>query len=206
MSVYFIYQSAAGAALMKIGRAKDIYRRRVTLQTGNPHPLLIVGWIETTSDHALEKALHGKYRAKRTSGEWFHLEPADILDDLKLAGSDGFLARNADAFEIVGYDRDAVPEHLGVWEWADLELDECCPFCGSLCGMHFQDASQMYHCISCGRLSDFSEHEPDFDSEEDYLAWRAEQPGPLPTGLDRFVILGGAPELPRHLRRGRRSN
>lgn len=35
-------------------------------------------------------------------------------------------------------------EYLGVWEWVDLEIDECCPFCGCLCGIHFQQASQMY--------------------------------------------------------------
>jgi hypothetical protein len=46
---------------------------------------------------------------------------------------------------------------LGVWEWGDLEIDECCPFCGCLCGMAFQEASQMYHCISCDALTDFSE-------------------------------------------------
>lgn len=203
MSVYFLYQSAGGAALMKIGRAKDICRRRDVLQTGNPHPLLIVGWIESTCDHALEKALHRKYGDRRSSGEWFHLEPSEILEDLKRAGSDGFVARNADAFEITGYDRDAVPEYLGVWEWADLELDECCPFCGSLCGLHLQGVSHMYHCISCGRLSDFSEHEPQFESEEEYLAWRAGELAQPPRGMERFVILGGVPDVPRHLRRGR---
>ena len=67
----------------------------------------------------------------RRSGEWFDIEPADILPVLMRAGRDGFVAKNADAFQIVGYDRDAVPEYLGVWEWGDLEIDECCPFCGS---------------------------------------------------------------------------
>lgn len=32
---------------------------------------------------------------------------------------------------------------LGVWKWADLEIDDCCPFWGCPCGMHFQEASQM---------------------------------------------------------------
>jgi hypothetical protein len=75
-------------------------------------------------------------------------------------GRAGFVAKNADAFQIVGYDRDAIPEYLGVWEWADLEIDECCPFCGCLCGMHFQEASQMYYCIRCDTLTDFSELDP----------------------------------------------
>jgi hypothetical protein len=131
------------------------------------------------------------------------LEPAEILEDLKWAGSNGFVAHNADAFEIVAHDRDAL-RHLGVWEWSDLELDECCPFCGSLCGMHFQEASQAYYCISCRRLSDFAEQVPDFDCEEDYLAWKADNPEPLPTGMDRFVILGPSPDFPEHLQRNLR--
>lgn len=44
--------------------------------------------------------------------------------------------------------------------WGDLEIYECCPFCGCLCGMHFQDASQMYHCLNCDTLTDFSDLEP----------------------------------------------
>lgn len=154
MPVYFIHQISTGEPRLKIGRANDIFRRRDILQTGNPETLVLVGWINSNSESALEAKLHRKYSARRTAGEWFRLEPAEILEDLKWAGSNGFVARNADAFEIVGHDRDAIPEHLGVWEWSDLELDECCPFCGSLCGMHFQEASQAYNCISCRRLSD----------------------------------------------------
>lgn len=101
-------------------------------------------------------------------GEWFAIEPADILPILQCAGPDGFVAKNADAFQIIGYDRDAIPEYLGVWEWADLEIDECCPFCGCLCGMHFQDSSRMYHSIRCDTLTDFSELDPHEDPPEDW--------------------------------------
>jgi hypothetical protein len=204
MAVYFIYQLSTGEPLLKIGRAKDIYQRRDALQTGNPHTLVLVGWIRSNTDSVLEAELHRKHQARHAAGEWFRLEPSEILDDLKRAGSDGFVARHADAFEIVGHDSDAIPEYLGVWEWADLDLDECCPFCGSMCGMHFQDASQAYHCISCGRLSDFSENRPDFDNEEDYHAWLETNPAPPATGMDRFVILGARPEHPEHFRRNRR--
>jgi hypothetical protein len=204
MAVYFIHQLSAGEPLLKIGRAKDIYRRRDELQTGNPHTLVLVGWILSDTESTLEADLHRKYRARRAAGEWFRLEPGEILDDLKHAGSRGFVARQADAFAIVGHDRDAVPEYLGVWDWSDLELGECCPFCGSMCGMHFQDASQAYHCMSCGRLTDFSENAPEVDSEEDYRAWLTSNPSPPPMGMDRFVILGGTPEYPEHLRRNRR--
>ena len=80
-----------------------------------------------------------------------------MLPHLARASQQGFVAKNADAFQIIGYDRDAVPECLGVCEWADLEIDECCPFCGCLCGMHFQETSQMYYCIQCDTLTDFSD-------------------------------------------------
>lgn len=204
MAVYFIYQLSAGEPLLKIGRAKDIYQRRDALQTGNPRTLVLVGWIRSEVESTLEADLHRKHHLQRIAGEWFCLEPSEILEDLKHAGSDGFVARHADAFEIVGHDRDAVPEYLGVWEWANLELDECCPFCGAMCGMHFQEASQAYHCISCGRLSDFSENTPDFDSEEDYRAWLATNPPPPATGIDRVVIPGSRPDYPEHLLRNRR--
>jgi hypothetical protein len=39
--------------------------------------------------------------------------------------------------------------------------------------MHFQDASQMYHCVNCDELTNFER--PAFDNEEDYLAWKADQ-------------------------------
>lgn len=204
MAVYFIYQLSAGEPLLKIGRAKDIYQRRDALQTGNPHTLVLVGWIQSDAESLLEAELHRRHHAHRVAGEWFRLQPTEILEDLMRAGSDGFVARHADAFEIIGHDRDAVPEYLGVWEWGDLELEECCPFCGAMCGMHFQEASQAYHCISCGRLSDFSDQTPDFGTEKEYRAWLADNPPPLPTGMDRFAILGSAPDYPEHLRRNGR--
>lgn len=177
MAVYFIHQEERGQWLMKIGRATDITRRLGQLQTGNPKQLALAGWIEAADDARMEKALHRKYAGANVGGEWFALQPADILGDLQAAGIEGFVAKNADAFEITGRDSDAVPEYLGVWVWADLEIDECCLLCGCLCGMAFQDASQMYHCLSCDALTDFSEHSPDFDNEEDYLAWKAQEAG-----------------------------
>lgn len=193
MAVYFIHQEERGQWLMKIGRATDIRRRLGQLQTGNPKQLALVGWIASADDVRTEKGLHRKYAGANVGGEWFALQPADILGDLQSAGIEGFVAKNADAFEITGRDDDAVPEYLGVWIWGDLEIDECCPFCGCLCGMAFQDASLMYHCLSCDVLTDFSELSPDFDNEEDYLAWKAQEAArkarlPLPPPRRRFVV------------------
>jgi hypothetical protein len=156
MPVYFIGQETHGQITIKIGVARDIEKRRRTLQTGNPNELRLMGWLTSEDCYRLEKQLHGHFRAKRGLGEWFDIEPADILPILQRAGSEGFVAKNADAFEIIGHDKDGVPEYLGVWEWDALEFYECCPFCGCFCGMHFQEASWMYHCLNCDTLTDFS--------------------------------------------------
>ncbi|KPB81759.1 Uncharacterized protein AC505_2486 [Pseudomonas syringae pv. maculicola] len=103
----------------------------------------------------LEKEIHRQFSHLRGSGEWFALDPADILPILEHFGIDGFVGTTDDSFEVTGHDRDGVPEYLGVWNWGDLEWDECCPFCGSFCGMHFQDASSMYHCLNCDMLTSF---------------------------------------------------
>lgn len=160
MPVYFIGQETNGQITIKIGVAQNIEKRRRKLQTGNPYELRLLGWLMSKDNYELEKKLHRHFRAKRGLGEWFDIEPADILPILQRAGSDGFVAKNADAFEIIGHDKDGVPAYLGVWEWDDLEFYECCPFCGCFCGMHFQEASWMYHCLNCDTLTDFSELSP----------------------------------------------
>jgi len=165
--VYFLGEDENGCSPIKIGVAKNIEKRTRNLQTGNPSTLRLLGWIEASEDFKLEGDLKRRFDAVRVRGEWFAIEPADILPLLMRAGRDGFVAKNADAFQIVGYDRDAIPEYLGVWDWASLEIDECCPFCGCLCGMHFQDALQMYHCLSCDTLTNFSEPDPRDEEPED---------------------------------------
>jgi hypothetical protein len=166
MPVYFISQVERDRIVTKIGKAKDIQKRRRELQTGNPTLLEVVGWIKSGDDFALERTLHRHFAQRRVFGEWFDIQPADALPLLMRAGIDGFVAKNADAFEIVGYDKDAVPEYLGVWNWGDLELEECCPFCGCMCGMHFQEASWMHHCLNCDALTDFSELSPPEPDDE----------------------------------------
>lgn len=130
MSVYFIGEDENGCTLIKIGVAKNIEAHKRNLQTGNPLDLRLLGWIDTTDAFQLERHLYRYFGATHVLGEWFAITPADILSILIRAGRDGFIAKNADAFQIVGYDRDVAPEFLGVWEWADLEAYECCPFCG----------------------------------------------------------------------------
>lgn|SRR5690554_2916083 len=157
MAVYFIADRRN--SLVKIGVSNDRDRRIKQLQTGNPFKLEFMGWIEEDNDHfQIEKKLHQKYSEKRFNGEWFEINQDDVIHELTL--HHGFVPKNEDAFKVIGYDRDGIPEYLGVWEWQEFELEECCPFCGCLCGMHYQDASMMYYCMNCDTLTNF-EGEPD---------------------------------------------
>jgi hypothetical protein len=151
MSIYFILDSRSSE--IKIGRSADIPLRVRALQTGNPGALKLMGWIVATDDVRTERDLHSRYNDRRGIGEWFSIGPREVLIELKRAT--GFVPAQGDSFEIVGRDRDGVSEYLGVCEWADFELEECCPFCGCFCGMHFQDASWMYHCTNCDMLTNF---------------------------------------------------
>lgn len=151
MPVYFIFDPSNDQ--VKIGRALDVRKRAKALQTGNPTPLLLMGWIIVTTDSRVESGLHRKYKGQRGNGEWFRITSTEVLDELKR--NNGFVPVQGNSFEIVGYDKDAVPEYLGVCEWNDFELEECCPFCGCLCGMHQQENTGMYHCINCDAYTDF---------------------------------------------------
>jgi hypothetical protein len=124
MPVYFIGQEEKACSPIKIGVAKNISVRKRNLQTGNLSDLRLLGWIEVADAFRLERHLHQHFEAIHVRGEWFAIKPADILPILISTGRDGFVAKNADAFQIVGYDRDAIPEYLGLWEWADLEMDQ----------------------------------------------------------------------------------
>ena len=105
-----------GCSPIKIGVAKNIAERKRNLQTGNPLVLKLLGWIEVTNAFELERQFHQHFKLAHSRCEWFAIKPADIFPILMRAGRYGFFAKNADAFQIGGYDRDAVPAYLGVWE------------------------------------------------------------------------------------------
>ncbi|MGG7632830.1 GIY-YIG nuclease family protein [Pseudomonas sp. ES1] len=151
---------------VKIGRAKDVEQRRKALQTGNPRKLHLLGWIHTKNgaDVSLEKSLHKEYSPHRGSGEWFDIDPADVLPILARHGIDGFAGLSGKSFEVIGHDQDGIPEYHGVWAWGDLEHYECCPFCGSFCGLQYQEASCMYHCLQCDAFT--SLEDPNHQEEE----------------------------------------
>ena len=116
MPVYFVIERKSDA--IKIGVATDIRRRLAQLQTGSPNKLELMGWITPEDDYGTEKVLHKRYNEKRVPGgggkEWFAISQDVVLRELQQAR--GFIPRNADSFEIIGYDRDGIPEYMGVCE------------------------------------------------------------------------------------------
>jgi hypothetical protein len=161
MPVYFIIDSIH--AHIKIGKSTNVRRRIQQLQTGNPVTLHLMGWIDSGDDDALERSLHEKYSKLRgAGGEWFAITSTEVLSEL--TRHVGYVPQRNDAFKIIGFDRDGIPEYVGAWDWGDLELHECCPFCGSLSGMHFEQASQMHYCQKCQKLTDFEELSPPEDA------------------------------------------
>jgi hypothetical protein len=152
MPVYFIRE--LGSLAIKIGRASEVKRRVGQLQTGNPSKLELLGWLVTENDAKAELMLHESFIEERIRGEWFSIDQDDVLRELRR--NHGFIPKRTDAFEIVGYDRDGIPEYAGVCDWADFEVYECCPFCGCFCGMHQVGEYPLFSCMSCGELTDFS--------------------------------------------------
>lgn len=157
MAVYFIREQPE--EYIKVGVSRNPPTRVRNLQTGNPRPLELLGWIQTDGDQDFQLAgmLHSRFEQFRVSGEWFEINTGVVFDELRKAGINGFVAKNADSFEITGRDRDGIPEFLGVCNWVDLEFYECCPYCGCMCGMHEQEASGMFHCLHCDELTSFDD-------------------------------------------------
>ena len=66
--IYFIAQ---GNEFVKIGYTRDDPEGRlIGLQTGNPHKLTLVKYIE--GDRAVEETLHSKFNHLHHRGEWFY--------------------------------------------------------------------------------------------------------------------------------------
>lgn len=156
MPVYFITENEASLSPIKIGFSKNISKRIKELQTGNPSKLLLMGWLTSPNDAELEKSLHRQFSLQRCDhGEWFDINHEDIFPILRQAGINGYVAKNASVFEIISRDNDAIPELLGICNWVDLDFEQCCPYCGCLCGMQFIEAAEMYHCSACQVLTNF---------------------------------------------------
>lgn len=147
--IYFIIENEDLIdPLIKIGFSNEPSNRLRQLQTGNPRILALMGWIN--ADKTYEKRLHEKYHDRNTSGEWFKIHPTDVLEELKNAGTNGFLARQKNIGDFLGCDQDGIPEYLGPWEWSDIDFSEFCPECGCSCGLDYNENYGGERCLNCG--------------------------------------------------------
>lgn len=149
--------------LIKIGFSLNVRSRVGQLQTGNPKRLALMGEIrgdDAREGRALEKSLHRQFSASRSElGEWFFIEPQEVIDTLRKYAPHSYIAVGQDAFEIVSYDSDAVPEYVSPWNWGDIELCEFCPACGWAGGWTYNENWGGEFCLKCGAS------ERDFASE-----------------------------------------
>lgn len=67
----------------KLGISQNPERRIKQLQTGNPEPLVLLGYFKTQGgEYTDERHLHHAYKAFRLSGEWF-MKSANIPQELQ---------------------------------------------------------------------------------------------------------------------------
>ena len=69
--VYFVLSMSSH--LVKIGYAKDPWKRLSSMQTGCPEELRMMAVIYTYLPVGLESDLHVRFAAQRVRGEWFSL-------------------------------------------------------------------------------------------------------------------------------------
>jgi hypothetical protein len=107
----FVYVMKMGNEdVFKIGKAGDVEARREQFLTGNPHPPIIVDWIETDDPSALEKHLHGLYLSRRLRREFFELTP-DEADEAGRVGRvfvANFLPQEREVKRLAKLDSDGV--------------------------------------------------------------------------------------------------
>jgi hypothetical protein len=72
MPIYFIQAGDDGP--VKIGLARDVWKRLSNLQTGVPTRLRLLGIIDGSAQK--EKLLHRQFAAHRLRGEWFSFHPS----------------------------------------------------------------------------------------------------------------------------------
>lgn len=112
-----------------------------------------MGHIRTVSvseGRSIEQRLHLLFEDKLDTREWFSLSPEDVVSALKLFSSTAFIALGLEAFEIISYDRNAIPEFASPWLWDDFDCYEFCPSCGWACGWTCSENHGDDVCFECG--------------------------------------------------------
>jgi hypothetical protein len=84
--VYFI--ATGDSRLVKVGVSDDPKRRLLALTTGSPRERDLRLVAVVPGDERFEKAIHRRFDAQRTVGEWFHLE-GELADLVSMLASIG---------------------------------------------------------------------------------------------------------------------
>lgn len=150
MTTYFIVENSGNDHFrVKVGYSKSPEKRIKALQTGNSRKLELMGWI-ASSDKSIEKKIHRQFHRCRVQGEWFLIEPGDVLEVLKAYPSEAYIATAENALTFLGNDCDCIPEYYSAWEWGEIEYSDFCPSCGSGLGLHLVEAVGDEQCLKCG--------------------------------------------------------
>lgn len=83
----YLYVIGNDSNRQKIGFSKDVEKRLISLQTGNPDKLRIHHKIECPHDRTrlLEKKIHLELSYKKLKGEWFGMSPQEASEYLEFA-------------------------------------------------------------------------------------------------------------------------
>lgn len=157
MTVYFITEEGgsgpAGQLEVKIGMSREPLRRLAKLQTGNPRLIKLMGEIRTKTlpdDRRVEAQFHRLFDNRRGNGEWFRLSAEDVIASFKRFSPIAYAAVGSEPFEIIGYDKDAIPEFASAWEWGEVDQYDFCPSCGWACGWTYSENHGGDVCLECG--------------------------------------------------------
>ena len=65
----------------KIGmtKQKDIHKRILELQTGNPDEIFLLSYYETEYPYKIEQMMHRRYKSAQIKNEWFDLNAHQVL-------------------------------------------------------------------------------------------------------------------------------
>jgi hypothetical protein len=150
VAIYFIIENEDLLnQRIKIVFSKNPAKRIKELQTGNSRRLALMGWIDS-NDKNHETELHKKHENSCVLNEWFEIDHSVVLDELKNAGTDGYIAIQSNSGDFLGCDKDGIPDYMQPWEWAETEIEEFCPQCGCSCGLQYNENYGGERCLKCG--------------------------------------------------------